>query len=275
MGFTYAVNAIRANLLLALCAIAVTSCTQMQEDVDISLDFAEAELSDYWAEDAKTLMAQKLAQKAVNTIRANISKNSNELEVEMRLTDGNEVFMALLEHNSYLNTYFFSDGRLSYSSHKPLKGIEGDAWVLAYADQQSYDAAKINHSGDFEKAVLQESPVQSSDLKSLLKLIDTFEAKERNAKHIRIGRGDTLITGSLVDGQQVTFALNAVKGEKLGLALASDKSPLYFTLRPINGADMEYKSWEGILPHTGDFLVTVFSAVESENANFTLRFERD
>ncbi len=274
MDFVHNLRAIQACLPFVYFALLATSCNWIQDEGGNDQQYVAADLSDFWANDARTLITQKMSQKPANIVYATIKINSAELEIEMYITSNNEVFLALIEHNNYLNTYFFSDGRLTYSSHKTKVGIEGYAWLVAYADQQSYDAAKINDVGNIEKAELNESPVHAADLKTLLKLIDNFEAKERYAKHIRIGRNDTLIAGQLPDGKQVTFALNALKGEKIALELDPEKSPLYFTLRPANGADMEYKRWEGILPYTGDYVVSVFSASETENAAFTLRFLR-
>lgn len=274
MVFACNLRAIKACLLLILFPLFTTSCTWLQDENRGDQEYIAADLSDFWADYARSVMTQKMLQKPANIVHTTVFMNSSELEVDMYITSDNEVFLAQLAHKSHLNSYFFSDGRLSYSSHKPLTGMEGYTWLVAYADQQSYDAAKINQVGNIEKAELQESPVHASELKTLLKLIEHFEAKERSAKHIRIGRRDTLITGQLANGKLVTFALNALKGEKIALDLESEKSAVYFTLRPANGADMEYKKWEGILPHTGDYLVSVFSTSEAQNAEFTLRFFR-
>jgi LysM repeat protein len=95
---------------------------------------------------------------------------------------------------------------------------------------------------------------------------------------IQFARGETssTVSGSLVRGEQVRYLLGARSGQTMVVNISSVENNAVITVTAPNGqilSSADVRSWSGVLPQNGDYLVTVGSVRGNASYNLVMTIQ--
>jgi hypothetical protein len=262
-----------------VCALWLTiamACEAPKDHADNDAMNTKVALTDYWISDAIDLMNKHEQRKAERILMAQSLPPSDQVVVvEMFKNAFKEIYKATLnESNNQLHTYYFDDGLLAYSTLVVQTPAEPQKWLVAYAQQMPYNAALMLADGRFLPVPLKATPLKTIYIKEIVNLVKKHELLEQSPSWLRINTSDTLLLGEISENQQFHYSLNAIKGERIKVSLTAEEPHLFFTLKPVTGADMEHRDYEFLAAHTGDIVITVFSLRGADKQPFKLHITK-
>jgi len=186
-----------------------------------------------------------------------------------------QIYKILIEDGSqFIHHYYFQDGLLSFSSHLDKKKEDARNWLIAYAQNKPYTAATGIFQNEIHEADLAYIPINGLAVTNLVNYARSIEKSEKAEAMSQRLLASKEVRKDILEGEtDKIFTRNVRKGEELRIKLDAKKQHLFFTISPNNGSNMEYRYWEGMMKHTGDIKITVFSSEEIKTEAFTLTVE--
>ncbi len=254
---------------IAVLLIAFTGCTHTDTH-DSEPEYATALLNQMWIADAMHFTHQFDNREAHCIIHAE-SADQNALYT-WYMDESKKVYAAKIFDGSAEDYYYFDSGILNFSKHNPNPGDE--SVLIAYAQSKPYAFATGTRNEWMVKSDL-ESPVSPEQLAAFLAAKQATERREKLPSLAgRFIKPRESIKSSLGVREIKTYALNVLKGNDVRIELKSLNPLLFFTTKPDNGSSMERQSWKHRADHTGDMLISVFSAEPGAEADFELIVEK-
>lgn len=258
--------------LLLLCTFIGCNPSNSPEHLVHSAEAPTVIPNSIWISDAESW--RDLSRRRDNPYSLYFTLNDT-LANELKLLIGSDhsVYSAdILGIPGIAHTLYFENDKIVFSLH--IDSVAKIKWFLAYANEKPY-AAAAKSGKEWEAIHLEDIPIDLHLIQHAEEVAKRYEKKEREHDYAyRILNKEKIIKGKLDSSFSVSYALNVRKNEHIHLSLTSSDSPIFFTVSPNNGSNMEHRNWDGIAKRTGDLNITVSSVKIASNQAFSLRVKR-
>ncbi len=258
----------RVNFWLILSFTTLFGGCDMELNSDSEQLVSEAEMlipTELWVNQAQNWIDE--AENAPSYMLYGSIKNDY---IELMNYFVNEELYKTVAHNGdeWYNV-FFEGGRLVYSEWTSDK-LETTV-ITAYANESPYASAEWSE-GVWEPINPLNSPADPNLILKCAREAKRLQKLERTRPYRqRIKELNAEVSGRISSGQVDVYHLNAAMGDQIDISISSPSQRAWFTIDGIDEVNMEYNSWHGAWPESGDLVISVFSVGEVDTASYSLK----